>query len=460
MKTNVCVQGLGFVGSAMSVAVAGAINATGERAYQVIGLDLPNDVGTARVKSINRGYFPFEAEDESLVKATREAYEAGNLRASTDPAVLSEAEIVVVDVHLDIPVDPRTAVPDVSSFLGAIRTVGSFAKPDALIIVETTVPPGTCANLVSPVLAAEFVKRGLSEDSFHLAHSYERVMPGPEYLSSITNYWRVYAGHTEEAADRCADFLSTIINVSQYPLVRLSSTKASETAKILENTYRAVNIALIDEWTKFAEKLDVDLHEVVKAIGMRPTHSNIRSPGLGVGGYCLTKDPLFGPAAANLFLDEDMPFPFARLAVETNQNMPLHVVERVKAIARGVKAPARVLLCGVSYRSDVGDTRYSPSELLAKRLLDEGYELVCHDPYVGYWDELDIEVRKTMPKADDIDIVILAVSHRQYGEFNFSDWCSPTTHFLDTSSVLSTASREELIKLGLQVHVVGRGVTD
>ena len=163
----------------------------------------------------------------------------------------------------------------------AIESIAKHIKKGALIIVETTVPPGTCEKVIVPKLEEILAKRKLSLDDIFLAHSYERVMPGDDYLNSIINFWRVFSGMNKESSDLCEDFLSKIINIDQYPLTRLSSMTSSETAKVLENTYRAVNIALIDEWTKYAELVGIDIFEIVDAIRKRPTHSNMMYPGIG-----------------------------------------------------------------------------------------------------------------------------------------------------------------------------------
>lgn len=126
-------------------------------------------------------------------------------------------------------------------------------------------------------------------------------MPGSHYLDSIVNYWRVYSGVTKESADRCMHFLQSVINTEEYPLTQLSSTTASETAKVLENSYRALNIAFMEEWGRFAEEIGINMFEIVEAIRKRPTHANIMKPGFGVGGYCLTKDPLFVKIGAEKF---------------------------------------------------------------------------------------------------------------------------------------------------------------
>ena len=122
-------------------------------------------------------------------------------------------------------------------------------------------------------------------------------MPGENYYDSITNFWRVYSGINKESELKCRKFLESFINTKKYPLTKLQNTRSSETAKVLENTFRAVNIALIDEWTKFANETNIDLQDIIKAIRVRPTHTNIMLPGIGVGGYCLTKDPGFAQIA-------------------------------------------------------------------------------------------------------------------------------------------------------------------
>ena len=145
----------------------------------------------------------------------------------------------------------------------AVETLGEKIEPNTLVIVETTVPPGTCENLVLPTLRRKFRERGFDEQSVRLAHSYERVMPGEKYLDSIINYWRVFAAVDEASSAECETFLSKVINTEDYPLRKLSSMTASETAKIVENTYRAINnIALVDEWSQFAEIANINLNEV------------------------------------------------------------------------------------------------------------------------------------------------------------------------------------------------------
>ena len=456
---QVCIQGLGFVGSAMAIAIASSITKLGKSEYQVIGVDLLNDTGRARVDAINRGTFPFLTDDSDLKSALSKASAQGRITATTDEAVYETADIIVVDVPLDLNSSQGAPVVNYGEFIEAVRTIGRHVREGALIVIETTVPPGTCEKIVVPTINEELERRNLSRDSVLIAHSFERVMPGSNYLKSITNYWRVYAGYTVEAADACEDFLSDIINVKDYPLTRLANVTSSEVAKVLENSYRAVNIAFVDEWTKFSERLDIDLFSIIDAIQMRPTHSNIRYPGLGVGGYCLTKDPLFGPAAArDLHSMYDVSFPFSTMAIQINEKMPGHTVERLARLFNGAMSGKEILLCGVAYRSEVGDTRHSPSETLVRMLERMGATVTSYDPFVTRWKELERHLPETLPEPRNFDAVVFAVPHKQFKELDLSTWLSEERPIiLDTANIFNGIDRSRWENEGIKVHSIGRG---
>ncbi len=453
----VCLQGLGLVGAAMAIAVASAKDEFDNPKYAVFGVDLPNDSGQYRANSLNHGKFPFSTSDTKLLQSLEQAHQRGNLQATTDPVVYSKASIVVVDVQLDIPYLEDEPQLELAGFQHAIETLGKHIQPDTLVLVETTVPPGTCQKIVVPILHMELAKRGINGDSVHVAHSYERVMPGEDYLASITDYWRVFSGNTSKAADSCERFLENVVNVEKFPMTRLESTLASETAKVMENTYRATNIAFINEWSNYAEAVGIDLFAVVSAIGMRPTHSNIRYPGLGVGGYCLTKDPTFAPAAAKQFFGLELDFPFSRLAVRVNHEMPLNTVNRLIELMGGSINQKKVLICGVSYKQDVGDTRYSPSELLVRSLSEHGAVVTCHDPFIKYWDEMEINLVENVPQSHQFDAVIFAVPHQYYRDFDLLSWAHPRIVILDANNIFSLELRQQGRTNGLKIESIGRG---
>jgi nucleotide sugar dehydrogenase len=454
----VCIQGLGFVGAAMAAAVASARGPDGAPRYNVVGVDLPNKGGRERIAAINEGRFPFPTNDLKLTAAVEQAARQGNLVATDDEAAYGAASIILIDVNFDIDRSGGEARFAVEPFKRALGAIARHMRPDALLIVETTVPPGTCAKVVAPEVARILAERGLPTDQFLLAHAYERVMPGDAYFDSIVNFWRVYSGHSEAAADACEAFLASIVNVEQFPLRRLGSTTASETAKVLENSYRAVTIALMEEWGRFAEVAGVDLFEVISAIRVRPTHSNIRTPGLGVGGYCLTKDPLFAAVAARDLFEQDVDFSFSTRAVEVNDRMPARSVQRLKEVLGGSLVDKQVLLLGLAYRPDVGDTRHSASFVFRDAAEAEGARLILQDPLVRSGGDFDGEVLNDMPAPDGIDAIVFAVDHRDYREFDFVAWLDGRTPTIfDANGVLDKERRGQFRRAGCVVASLGRG---
>lgn len=457
-RTVVVVQGLGFVGSAMATACAAAIDDSGDVAFTVIGVDVPDALGRARIDSVNAGEFPFETSDEDISAAIAGARTRGNLLATADDRAYGLADVVVVDVAFDI--DWRSEQPKMlpGSFERAIRTIGRSVRPGALVLVETTVPPGATEKIVVPALADELSARGIDPAEVLVAHSFERVTPGSDYLSSVTDYWRVYAGTTEAASTAAERFLHTVVNTDEFPLRRLGSTTASETAKVLENTFRATTIALMEEWSRFAEMTGIDLYEIVDVIRMRPTHANIRTPGFGVGGYCLTKDPMFAHLASDELWDHPIEFPFSTAAVRTNDQSPLVTLGRVAEALGGDVSGKTLLLAGVSYRPDVADTRYSPSETFVRAAEAAGATVVLNDPLVGRWDEMDRDVPADLPPAAGLDAVVFAVPHSLYSSLDLRSWLAGTTPVVfDACGVLSAAQRAEAAGLGSTVAGIGRG---
>ena len=235
--------------------------------------------------------------------------------------------------------------------------------------------------------------------------------------------------------------------------------KASEMGKILENSYRAVNIAFMEEWGRFAEEIGVDLFEVITAIRKRPTHSNMRQPGFGVGGYCLTKDPLFAKIAAHDYFGlKGFEFPFSSQAVMINNTMPLVTLNKLESMLGGNVAGKRVLLLGVSYRQDIGDTRYSPSEIFITQARSRGANVLCHDPLVSYWPELDLHLPDQIPASAEIDAAIFAVPHDDYTELDIRKWLNGSRPvILDANNVLTQEQRAEFRSAGCKFFSIGRG---
>jgi len=461
-KPVVLVQGLGFVGSVMSLVVANAINGD----YAVIGVDQDTDTGRKTVDLLNSGVFPITADDPKIAEFFESACKRGNFFATVDPAAYSAADVIIVDINLDVKKsnNAQYALTDYSvnlePFTKAMKTIGAYCKLDVLILVETTVPPGTCRNVVAPTIKNALKERGLPVDKIRIGHSYERVMPGPDYIDSIQNFYRAYSGIDNESSDAVEAFLKTIIRTDKYPLTRLGNTNATEMAKVLENSYRAMNIAFIVEWSRMAEEAGVDLYEIVNAIRQRPTHSNLMFPGIGVGGYCLTKDPLLASwARKNLIGGEDKLLQ-SETAVSINDQMPRYAFEFLEKRYSKPLAGVKILLLGVSYRGDVGDTRFSPVEYFCRCLLKAGVAVFTHDPYVSAWPELDMKPYQILSEAllDQPDVAVISTGHRIYRQEETIKTLLDSKPMLvyDTIGLLS---KEQIVKLQQKhrVIVLGRG---
>ena len=346
-KEVVVVQGLGFVGAVMSLVVSN----TEKKDYAVIGIDLKKNIGI--INSINNGIFPIKSSDPKINKYYKKALKKKNLLATYDPLAYGYADTIIVDINLDVEKKSdnqghlNSFNVDLSPFKNAIRTIGKYCKEDVLILVETTVPPGTCLMVVKPIIEEELRKRNLSINKLKIGHSYERVMPGPQYIDSIKNYYRVYSGINEYSATQTEIFLKTIISTKKYPLTRLNNTNATEMAKVLENSFRAMNIAFAVEWSRFAEEAGVNLYEIVDAIRMRPTHKNLMYPGIGVGGYCLTKDPLLASWARQSFFGSHSDLKMSINSVSNNDQMPIFAYNRLLEVFGSLENKKLVFL-GVS----------------------------------------------------------------------------------------------------------------
>ena len=416
-KKVVVVQGLGFVGAVMSIVCANALT----EEYAVIGVDLANENTYWKIKSINDGIFPLIADDPKITEFFERSREQGNLLATYDPVAYKYADVVIVDINLDVKkISEESGVlkefdVDLSGFKAAIRSVGTHCRDNVLVLVETTVPPGTCENIVKPIIEDQLTQRGLTTAKYRLGHSYERVMPGPEYIDSIREFPRVYSGCNVASADAIEAFLNTIIDTSICDLTRLEHTNATEMCKVLENSYRAMNISFAIEWSRFSEEAGVDLYAMVNAIRARKTHANLMYPGIGVGGYCLTKDPLLASWARKSFFRSDSDLSLSVNSVSLNDQMPGFAFKRLINVFGDIGG-LKIAFLGVSYRGDVGDTRFTPVEKLVRLVEDAGANTVLHDPYVSYWQEMDRRIESCLDTvlSLDVDVIVISAGHSEY----------------------------------------------
>lgn len=489
----VVVVGVGFVGAVMAGVVADSVDAEGKPGKFVIGMQRPSTRSYWKIQLLNRGMSPVKAEDPEVDSMIRRCVmEKKTLIATYNEAALKLADVVVVDVQCDYLKESlgnlRTGRADMAALENSIYAIAERIPPGALVLIETTVAPGTTEYVAYPIVKKVFEQRGITSDPL-LAHSYERVMPGRNYVASIRDFWRVCSGVNDESKRRVARFLNEVLNTRDYPLTVLDRPIESETAKIVENSYRATILAFLDEWSVFAERNGVDLMKVIHAIKVRPTHSNIIFPGPGIGGYCLPKDGGLGMWAYRHILGwEDDIFRITPEAININDTRALRVASMTRDALRNMDrsiAAAEVLLLGASYREDVGDTRYSGSEIIVRRLTEMGAELRVHDPYVTHWWEFEAqdtypspgyswarffrnqEKLKQLRVIDDIDIslkgadaVVFAVRHKQYLDLDPEDVVAKIgkpAAIIDCFGILDDARIRAYFELGCEVKGLGRG---
>ena len=491
----VVVMGVGFVGSVMAGVVADSVDReSGQPAKFVIGMQRPSSRSFWKIIYLNRGKAPVEAEDPEVAPLIeRCVLEKKTLIATYTYDVLSLADVVVVDVQCDYHKETfgnvQQGYADIAALEASLKIIGEKIKPDCMVLIETTVPPGTTEYVAFPIIKKEFQKRGLKDTEPLLAHSFERVMPGRNYVASIRDFWRVCSGINAESRRRVAEFLSDILNVEKYPLTVLDRPIESETCKIVENSYRATILAFLDEWSVFAERNGVDLTKVIQAIKVRPTHSNIIFPGPGIGGYCLPKDGGLGVWAYHTLMGfEDEIFKITPLSIDINDTRGLRVVQLARDALRNmgkIVAAAKIAVLGASYREDVGDTRYSGSEIIVRKLTEMGAEVVAHDPYVRHWWELEKqdtypapnhslsrffrnqenlgELRMMENLADalkDADAVMIAVRHKDYLMLDPDEivrMAGKPIAVIDCFGILDDATIRRYFELGCEVKGLGRG---
>jgi UDP-N-acetyl-D-glucosamine dehydrogenase len=489
----VLVMGLGFVGAVMAAVVADASDKKGTPTKFVIGMQRPSARSYWKTPLLNRGISPVSSEDPEVpLMINRCVNEKKTLIATYTYDALKLADVVVVDVQCDYLKESLGNVQDGRADMDALEEsleiIAQHIGPQTLVLIETTVAPGTTEQVAYPIMKKSFRKRGIESDPL-LAHSFERVMPGKNYVASIRDFWRVCSGVNEEATRRVVKFLEEVINTEKFPLTVLDRPIESETAKIVENSFRATLLAFMDEWSLFAEQNGVDLIKVIHAIKVRPTHSNMIFPGPGIGGYCLPKDGGLGLwAYRHIHGFEDDIFKITPLAININDTRSLHVAQLTRDALRNMGRPiasAEILVLGASYREDVGDTRYSGSELIVRRLTEMGAELKVHDPYVLHWWEFekqdeypaashslkrffrgqeklkDLRVEQNLEKAlHGIDALILAVRHKHYLGLNPDEVVESAggpIAVIDCFGILDDKRIRRYFELGCEVKGLGRG---
>ncbi len=417
---DVLVIGLGYVGLPLAIAAA-------RSGFRVTGLDLNAEIVAGLMAG--RSHVDDVTGDEVAEMLSH------GFRATADEAAVEPQDVIVICVPTPL---SEASGPDLSAVRAATATAGRLLKAGTLVSLESTTYPGTTEEVLGPLLEkASGLTAGID---FWLAFSPERIDPGnPVY--GFRNTPKIVGGLTPSCTDAAEAFYARVCD----QVIRAKSAREAEMAKLLENTYRHVNIALVNEMAIFCRELDIDLWDAIRCAATKPFGFQPFYPGPGVGGHCIPIDPNYLSYKVRTL---GYPFRFVELAQEINGRMPGYVTDRAaELLNRHAKAVngAKVLLLGVTYKRDIADQRESPARPLARKLLARGARLSYHDPYVPSW----LIDGRSIPRADDLDaaladadLVILLQAHQAYDPAQLA---RAARLLLDTRGVIPAAPNVEAL---------------
>lgn len=377
MKNSVAVIGLGYVGLPLAAAAA-------RSGYTVIGIDLDTD----KVDKINSGISSIEDIKDSEIL---DLVSKGLLKAYSDYSVIKDVAIVLICVPTPLESNHE---PDLSYLEGAAKSIGKNLSKGSLIILESTVAPGTTRDFLTPLISLE---SGIDISVLQIVFSPERIDPLNKNWN-IENTPKIVAGLTEQSKNMAIDFYSKFVD----KVIQVDSLEVAETAKLLENSFRLVNISFINELSIFCQKLGININDVISAASTKPYGFMTFYPSIGIGGHCIPVDPLY---LANKAREIGAPTRFIDLADQINQEMPGYFVGRAEEKLGGLKNK-KVLVVGVSYKPNVADVRETPVEALISGLKKKGAQVSWNDELVKEWNG-----EKSVTLSDDFDLAIIATPH-------------------------------------------------
>lgn len=423
-KTKISIVGLGYVGLPLCLLAD-------EKGYEVLGVDLDKN----KVDLINKKISPFM--DEEISKKLKKSF----IKATTDFSEIGNSKIIIVCVPTPVYEDH---LPNLEPVENACKNIALYLKPGQLVIVESTVNPGVCESIVLPILEEISLLTGGKD--FYLAHCPERINPGDKDWS-VENIPRVIGSLENIGLKMATDFYRSIISGN---IKQMNSLKEAEAVKVVENSFRDINIAFVNELAMSFGRLGIDVVNVIEGASTKPFSFMAHFPGCGVGGHCIPVDPyyLIDYAKKNGFSHD-----FLKLARQINNNMPKYLVDQTKIILEKNNIPVKksnILLLGLAYKPEVGDIRESPSLEIIKHFEGEEVNLKIFDPYV-----LDKSTAGNLEEAFiKIDAVVIATAHNLFKKL------SPQ-YFLDRGVKIIIDGRnclckEEFLKAGIDYNGIGR----
>jgi len=427
---NICVIGLGYVGLSTAVIFA-------SRGIDVIGID----VDSTKVETVNSGRCYIH--EPGLAELLRKAVSNGLFRASEDgvKAVMGSDAVIIA-----VPTPMRNGIAVLSHLKSALEVVKKGLCKDMLVVIESSIPPGTTVGFAKPLLEEANLK---VEEDFYLAHAPERIAPG-KAIEELLNAPRVVGGVGPRSTEKAVEFYSKV----NPKLFRTDATTA-EFVKLIENTYRDLNIAYANFLALLAERISVDVYEAIRLANTHP-RVNIHMPGAGVGGTCLTKDPYMLASLLPNFWGVEL----IRLARRINDYMPKHMVKLIEIALNEVNLSlrgARVAVLGAAYKGGVDDTRESPARHVIKWLMDSGAKVVVHDPYTD--EAFGAERVSTLEAAvKDADAIAVVTDHPEFKNLDFEKIGKLVRHriIIDGRRVVEP---HQIVKHGFRYYGIGYGRT-
>ena len=405
---RICVIGLGYIGLPTACLFADA-------GYGVVGVEINQE----KIEKLNHGKLPFEE------KGLEELFEKAlpNMSFKTKP---EEADVFIVAVPT--PLDKEAKMADLRYIREAIKSISNYVRTDNLVILESTVPPGTCERLILPMLG----------NKAHFVHCPERAIPGNTIYEMIYND-RIIGSNEREIGELAKEIYASFVKGNIY----LTNLRTAEMVKVMENTFRDINIALANEFAQIAEESGVNIWEAIELANKHP-RVNILKPGPGVGGHCIAIDPWF-------LVENSVRSRIVNLAREINDSMPRHVLRLVKELGIGTHSTITVL--GVAYKGDVDDTRETPALKFIKLAENEGYEVKVHDPLVK---SFEYEILSLEAAVKDSDCLVIITDHSKFKELEPGEIARlmRKRNVVDSRNILD---KERWERAGFKVKVLGDG---
>ncbi|TFG94648.1 nucleotide sugar dehydrogenase, partial [Candidatus Thorarchaeota archaeon] len=416
--------------------------------FQVTGLQRRSKRSGWKIEQLNEGKSPFEGNEPGLDELIARVVAKGSFKVTDDIEVLTDSDVILIDVQT--PTDEQH-IPQYHSLKQVCEQIGQRIKKGTLVVVESTVAPGTTQNVVQKIIEEQSGLRG-GED-FDLAFAYERVMPG-KLINNIVNLPRIVGGITPESAERAVAIYSKIVKAKLHT----TDVLTAELSKTIENAYRDVNIAFVNEMALVCESLGVNVYEIIDLVNELPSR-NLHIPGAGVGGHCLPKDTWLLRFGLNEYGTHKMEPRFIALAREINNHMPIHMALLIEDAlsSQGLAIhDANVTILGAAYLENSDDTRNSPAAALVKVLESKGATVTIHDPYVREWEFGAHEMEEDLVEAvTDADCLALVTKHREYTQLNLEEIrrLMRTPIFVDGRNLLN---EEDAISKGFEYRAIGK----